>query len=151
MVLRDVMDHAVRVQREITAPSRLRARRVRMALLGLCVLLLAAAASYSWYARPALVWGATPALSPERRDANARVAMFLLAQRLDAHRDADGAYPKSLAQLGESASGMTYTLLADTMFELRSTANGRALVLRSTDRRDVFLGGSMGVISGRTR
>ena len=151
LALRDVMDHAVKVQREITAPKRVGESRARLAvLLVLCVVLLGAA-GYSWFARPEFIWGPRVQVSPLRREADVRFAMFLLAQRLDAQRAADGALPKTLAAIGEGASGIGYRVLSDSAFELTADLAGRNIVLRSTDSRERFLGNSIAVISGHTQ
>lgn len=139
------MDHAVQVQREITAPKTMRDSRLTLVLLSLVLALTVAMAGYTWIARPAFIWGSAPRIPAARAEAGERVAMFLLAQRLDAHRQADGIYPRSLAQIGETATDIAYTLVADTIFELRSRT--QPLVLRSTQPRDVFLGNSLDVIS----
>ncbi|HMC53690.1 MAG TPA: hypothetical protein VKH19_00840 [Gemmatimonadaceae bacterium] len=150
LVLRDVMDHAVRVQKEITAPRRLGTRFMPAMLAALIVLLLGAAA-YSWIAHPEIIWG--PRLQPTaaRHDANVRVAMVLLAQKLDARRRADGAYPGSVSEIGEAATGIAYSVTSDSTFELRGRVRDRELVLRSTDSRDAFLGDAIARIGGHAR
>lgn len=148
LAVRDVMEHAVKVQREITAPKRLQRSRARLVLgLVLCVPLLALSA-YSWIAKPEIIWGPRPHAGVPRREANARVAMFLVAQRLEAHRASEGSYPASLAAIGDGATGLSYRRLTDSTYELRDSTVGRGLVLRSGERPDVFLGNSLRVISG---
>jgi hypothetical protein len=151
LAVRDVMHHAVKVHREITEAKPFRTSRVRTVLLAIVMVPLLALCAYSWFARPVLIWGVATRISPVRLEANARVTMVLLAQRLDGHRDADGNYPKSLALIGEQSTGVGYRLLSDSVFELRSNGGGRELVLRSNDRRDAFLGNSLEVIAGHVR
>ena len=100
LALRDVMDHAVRVKREISEAKPLHRRRGVIALL-LCIPLLGFSI-YSFVARPEFIWGAPARLPQEQAEANARVAMFLLAQRIEALRAARGDYPESLAEIGEA-------------------------------------------------
>ena len=151
MALRDVMDHAVRVQREISGAKPLGPpRRLVLALL-ICVPLLAFSA-YSVLARPEFIWGPPVAMPTEQRDAGARVAMFLLAQRIEAARTARGDYPESLAEIGEGAAGVEYRVFGDTVFELRlRTDSATAIVFRSNENSARFLGDSPMKIQGRPR
>jgi len=147
LALRDVMDHAVRVQKEITAPKRLGPSRARAVTLVFLFALVLGAGGYSWFARPELIWGPRPAASEEHVLASTRVTMAIIAARLEASRRADGALPVSLASTGDDAPGITYRVLSDTSFELRARAGARDLVLRSTDSVDEFLGNSLSVVS----
>ena len=122
LALRDVMDHAVRVQREISEAKPLHRRRGAMLALLLCVPLLAFSI-YSLVARPEFIWGAAPVLPREQADANARIGLFLLAQRIEAVRAARGDYPESLTELGENFPGVTYAVVGDSAFELRAKAD----------------------------
>lgn len=149
LALRDVMDHAVRVQREISGAKRIGPSRAPMiwALL-VCVPLLAFSA-YSYLARPAFIWGAPAALPPERMDANVRVALFMLAQRIEAFRAEAGHFPVALGDIGEAVEGVRYSVLSDAVFELRAEATGgAAVVFRSDQPVDAFLGNSIVVIQG---
>jgi len=149
-MLRDVMDHAVRVKREISEAKPLHRSR-GLLVLGVCLPLLAFSA-YSFLARPAFIWGTPSVIAPEQRDAGARVALFLLAQRLEAVRAARGDYPRSLAEIGEGTSGVEYRVSGDTLFELRvRTDSTSVLVFRSNDDAARFLGDSPTKIQGRPR
>lgn len=144
------MDHAVRVQREITAikplgPSRLR----RITTVVLCVALLGASA-YSWIAKPEFIWGASATVSPHRQDAEMRFGMFLLAQRLEAFRAQTGHYPAALGDIGESVEGLSYRLVTDSVFELQALTDTGSLVMRSDQPMDVFLGNSVQLIQRGT-
>ena len=151
LALRDVMDHAVRVQREISEAKPLGAsRRVLLAAV-LCVPLLAFSA-YSILARPEFIWGPPLALPMEQREAGVRVGMFLLAQRIEAVRAARGDYPQSLAEIGEASSGMEYRVFGDTLFELRLRPDSASeIVFRSNENSARFLGDSPLKIQGRPR
>ena len=149
LALRDVMDHAVRVQREISEAKPLYRSRKIVAALVICLPLLAFSV-YSFVARPDFIWG-TPAVLPvPQRDANARVALFMLAQRLEAIRAERGDYPESLAEIGEDAPGITYTVSGDSIFELRFRADSSTTVVyRSNEDAERFLGDSPLRIQGR--
>ena len=74
--------------------------------------------------------------------------MFLLFQRLQSARRTQGGYPESLSAIGEEAEDIGY-VARDTAFELRATRDGTAIVLRSSDNADAFLGNSVALIGGR--
>jgi hypothetical protein len=142
------MDHAVRVQREITAPSPVRAspwKKVGVALV--CVPLLAFCV-YSWWARPAWIWGAARAVPVVEQDANLRFAMYLLAQRIESYRAAHGALPVSLDALQDSLPGVAYAMLSDSLFELTTSRAGAPIVFRSDDSVDAFLGNATAIVQG---
>jgi hypothetical protein len=150
MALRDVMDHAVRVQRE-NAEIRPLFRSRRMLAVMICALLLAFSA-YSAIVRPEFIWGPAVVVAPEQADAGARMGMFLLAQRLEGVRAARGHYPESLNEVGEGASGVEYRVIGDSIFELRvKTDSASVLVFRSNENAARFLGDSPMRIQGRPR
>jgi hypothetical protein len=147
LALRDVMDHAVRVQREITAPRPIRGRLAgRIGALLVCVPLLGFSA-YSYVVRPEFIWGQALETSPVQRDAGLRFGMYLLAQRIESYRAQTGHYPESLEAVDGAPDGMRYRLISESAFELRSD-NDSAVVLRSTEPVDAFLGNSPQVIQG---
>lgn len=150
MALRDVMDHAVRIEREnaTRSPGR-RSRTARRAALIVSVALLGCSA-YSLIVRPAFIWGEPFVESRSRADASTRLGMYLLAQRLEAFRTEAGHYPASLGDIGEAVEGVQYALVSDSLFELRSTVDS-AVVLRSNTPIDAFLGNSVSVIQGPSR
>lgn len=151
LALRDVMDHAVKAQREITAPKTLKKSRAGLIMaIVLCIPLLGASA-YSWIARPAAIWGQGVTETPAREEANIRFAMYLVAERLESYRQAEGTYPTSLAAIGQTDSLASYQVTSDSTFELRSRAAGREIVFRSTEPVEVFLGNSMAIVTGRKR
>lgn len=143
------MDHAVRVQREISKPTLLGRSRARLIWATVVCVPLIALSAYSFVARPQLIWGPSGRSVPAaRQEANVRFAMFLLAQRLESHHRAEGVYPTSLAALGENPAGISYDVISDSQFVLRATENGKLIVFRSSDNVDVFLGNSPAVIAG---
>src|SRR5438067_9786110 len=60
LALRDVMDHAVKMQREITAPSDRHRGRTRIVWATVVCVPLLALAVYSWVAHPEFIWGPRP-------------------------------------------------------------------------------------------
>jgi len=148
-VLRDVVQHAAREQQALLAarPVR-RSRAVRTAAVWLCVPALAFSA-WSLIAQPAFLWGPPPApLAAPRADANARMVLYLLAQRLEQYRAEEGAVPASLAVLGQDTEGVVYAAIGDTGWVLRGRERGREIVLRTGDDLDAFLGPSLRVLRG---
>lgn len=151
LLLRDVMDHAVRVHKETTGPRGIGGRsgfNRSTVVIAVCVPLLALCV-YSWVARPEFLWGpkAGP-LPPVRQEANMRFAMFLLAQRIRSYRAAQGHYPATLEELGETMPGVVYSLSADGVFQLTASENGKPLTYRSDQPATAFLGDAFNVIQG---
>jgi hypothetical protein len=147
LALRDVMDHAVKVQREskqLRIPRRKVGRLVTA--LAICVPLLAASV-YSVMARPAAIWGAgEPARDPVVHEAEMRFGTILIAQRIEAYRLAVGHYPRSLAVLGADTTAVAYDVVGDAEFLLTTMVNGKPVVYRSGDSPESFLGNSAAVL-----
>jgi hypothetical protein len=146
------MNHAVRVQREITDPRQLGPSRAKLIwAVILCVPLLGLSV-YSWVARPEFIWGPSrQSVAPQRLDADLRFTMFLLAQRVKSHRVASGSYPVSLAAIGGAPAGISLRVLSDSLFELQAMLNGKPVILRSNEPASAFLGTSLKVIAGNPR
>ena len=152
LALRAVMDHVVQVQREITAPRKLRPSRARLIGATLLCIPLLAGCLYSWSARPELIWGPRPRSVPVvRQDANLRFAMFLLGQRVKSYRKAEGAYPSSIAAVGSGVQGVTYALVSDSVFELRAVEQGKRILYRSDEPTSRFLNGAATIVAGQSR
>lgn len=146
------MDHVVEVQREITAPRKLRPSRARLIGVAIICVPLLAGCIYSWIARPELIWGPHPRSVPiARQDANLRFAMFLLGQRAKAYRKTEGTYPSSIAALGSGVQGVTYALVSDSVFELRAIEQGKRIVYRSDEPTSRFLNGAAAIVAGQSR
>jgi len=152
LALRDVMDHAVKVQQEDTAPSKLKRWNGRVIAASLICIPALAICVYSYVARPEFIWGpgAQP-LPPAEQEAGMRFSMFLLAQRVEGYRHAQGAYPQSLDVIGERLEGVRYTLVSDSLYELRATDAGKPIVFRSNESVDAFLGNTAAIIQGLGR
>jgi hypothetical protein len=148
MLLRDVMDHAVKTEKETARRTTRKPSHARVVALGIVGALVLALSAYSWIARPEFIWGPRPTPLPAaQREAGLRFAMFLLSQRIKAYRDAGGGYPPSLSAIGDSLAGVTYSV-SGNVFELRATENGKPIVLRSDQSADAFLGNSTNIIQG---
>jgi hypothetical protein len=147
LALRDVMDHAVRVKKEVSGATPIRSWRggAVLALL-LCVPLLGFSA-YSFIVRPEFIWGPAPAQSPAVQEANYRMGLYLMAQRVERYRAESGHLPATLADAGLDGTGIEFQPLPDGQFELRTTPPGaRPLVYRSNESAAAFLGNSITVI-----
>lgn len=145
------MDHAVRVQKEVSGATPIRGSRVPViGAMALCVPLIAFSV-YSYVARPEYIWGPATAPSPVQQEAGLRFGMYLLAQRVESYRVSNGRYPESLALAGDGLEGVSYAVISETVFELRATADGKAIVFRSDAPVDAFLGKSPEFIQDRGR
>lgn len=152
MALREVMDHAVRAERANRGPQVVhRGRGGQVFAVVACMALLTFSA-WSFIARPAFIWGASTTMPVAQEGANARVALFMLAERLRAFRAQAGYYPASLAEIGEQSASIRYRRLSDSLFELRTTlADSSAVVYQSDQPADAFLGNSLDQITNRPR
>ena len=153
LLLRDVMDHAVRIHKETSGPFGEKKRsHARTTTLAVVIVAVVALCAYSWIAKPEFIWGPKPGPLPlAQQDANLRFAMFLVAQRVEAHRLAQGALPSSLEAIGEGLPGVTYTAVSEKVFELRGSVNGQPVVYRSDASANAFLGNSTNIIQGIAR
>lgn len=147
-LLNEAVRHSVQLERELLAIPTQPPRRTRAVVAVLCALLLIASAA-SFVLKPDFIWGNRAAsISPQRSEANGRLAMFLLARRLDLYRSREGEYPESLEEVGGDVA-IGYRRIDPTAFELSWDANGRKLVLASGDDRDAFLGNSVELVQQR--
>ena len=145
MALRDVMEHVVETAK--TPPPAKSSRKRGALAIVLCVLLLAACA-YSWFARPESIWGPSgEPVSPVLDRASARLSIAFIAQRLKDARSQTGAYPLTLDEIGESASGVSYNLVGDTMFVLSAPTALDSVEYRSNQPIEEFLGRSVDLVT----
>jgi hypothetical protein len=148
MAVAAVMDHAVRVKKETSGPMRPHGAAARSKWPIFLLIPMIALAVYSWVAKPEFIWGpGVQPLPPARQEANARVAMFLLAQRIEAFRAKEGEYPTSLRAIGDSLAGVTYARV-DSVYELRAVEAGKPIVYRPDRPANAFLGNSSQLIQG---
>jgi hypothetical protein len=134
------------------AEARRRAqRRVRPSIAVAAVVALVLC-SYLYVERPE--WLFPPAAVPESvaiKEASLRIGMANVAQHVERHHQRTGALPRTLAEAGTRANGMTYEPLGTTTWRLVGTNGGIELTLNSQDSLPVFLGNSFEVISRRPR
>ena len=152
MALRDVMSHAVEVEKETRKPSGPRgasgAGRVAMMVLSLVLL---AFTVFAYASRPEFIFGADPNQVPAvRRDANVRFTMYLLSRRVESYRKVSNRLPDDLRAIPGAPKSVNYARLSDTVFELRARDGDKVLVFRSDEPADRFLGQSPKIVSGRT-
>lgn len=149
MALRDVMDHVVETSK--SSPKRPVSRVRNVVAIGICVLLLGAS-TYSWIARPEAIWGPSgePA-SPVIDRASARMSMAIIAQRLHEARTQTGAYPLTLQDIGEAATGIDYSLVGDTLFVLSARSGADSIVYRSNEPLEELLGRSADLLARARR
>jgi hypothetical protein len=150
MALRDVMSHAVEVEKEVRKSSGPpKASSFRGVLLVLSFMMLAFT-GYAYAAKPEFIFGANPNnVSEVRRDANVRFTMYLLSRRVESYKKTANRLPNSLAEISGAPAGVTYSRLSDTVFELRAKEGLKDVVLRSDEPASRFLGQVPKVLSGR--
>lgn len=151
MALRDVLTHAVEVEKDARKhsgpPRNSGAGRVIAVMLSVPTLVFSI---YSYVARPEFIWGPNETnVTAVRRDANLRFTMFLLSQRIRVEGRAKGRLPATLEEVGQNPRGITYRVVSDTVFELRSVENGQVVVFRSDEPPRQFLGDVQKYITGR--
>jgi hypothetical protein len=153
IALRDVMEHAVRETRAVATAKPMTSYRSRPIVLAAIAVPAVLLCAYVFVAKPDFIYGPDPVTIPAaRREAYTRFAMFLLAQRLSGYRATEKRFPESLEAVGERWEGITYKVLSDSVFELRALGDsGKAMVLRSDQRVDPFLGNSVSMIKRRRR
>lgn len=152
MALRDVMSHAVEVEKEtrkVSGPphesgaGRAATMVLSLVLLGFTVFVYAS--------RPEFIFGANPNQVPAvRRDANIRFTMYLLSRRVESYRKASNRLPDDLSAIPGAPQGVSYARLSDAVFELRANDGSKVVVFRSNEPVDRFLGESPRILSGRT-
>ena len=121
-------------------------------LAAMLAVALLAASAYSWIAKPELIWGTpAPAPAPEVQQANLRMSMFLFGMKVDRFRKQTGSYPESLAAIGDSIPGISYTRVSDSTFELRGRAANQEIVFRSDMPGADFLGNTKELIQARRK
>lgn len=153
MALRDVMSHAVEVEKEVrkaSGPPR-ESTVARSALMTVSVVLLAFTA-FAYTSKPEFIFGADPNNVPEvRRDANIRFTVYLLSRKVESFKinDASRKYPDDLSAIAGAPKGVSYAKLSEDVFELRAMDGGKEIVFRSNDPAGRFLGESPKILSGR--
>lgn len=141
-MLSEVMGHIVETSKA-PPPKRKRGPWVKVAIIVVCV----AFTGYAWLVRPSWLWGDAARPEPPREArANARFAIWVLAQQIEHYRAARGTLPASLGALGDSVPGVAYRALDSATFELRGTAAGDPIVYTSGESADAFLVSATAVV-----
>ena len=131
----DVVQHAARFTKAIALARPMESYRARPIVLTILAVASLSVMVYSLIGRPEWVYGPDPAKRPvAEREANLRFVTYLVVQRVNAYRDARrGFLPGSLAEVGESWPGITYTLLGQSEYEVRAVEAGAPpIIYRST-------------------
>ncbi len=153
MALRDVMSHAVEVEKEVrkaAGPPR-ESTVARSAAATVSVVLLAFTV-FAYVSKAEFIFGADPNNVPEaRRDANVRFTVYLLSRKVESFKttDASRKYPDDLAAIAGAPKGVSYAKLSEDVFELRAMDGGKEIVFRSNEPAGRFLGESAKILSGR--
>jgi len=77
--------------------------------------------------------------------------MATTAQRVERFRMAQGRLPRSLAEAGSSANGISYEQREGDRYVIRGANGPVHLVLNSSDSLPLFVGNSFRLLSQRTR
>jgi hypothetical protein len=143
--LRDVMDHAVRVQREVTQATPLRRSRApRLFAVGVCMALIGMSV-YSVIARPEFIWGRSSRQPDAATQASLRLGLYVLSQRIETFRTEHSRYPVALDEVDEGARGVHYALLGDSVYVLRAVSGVDTALFRSDDAPGTLLAPGTGV------
>jgi hypothetical protein len=115
-------------------------------------MLVFALCGWAWIAPPAwLVPPPVAAPSREYREASARVALALHAQRIDAYRASHGRLPRTKQEVGILSDQITYDRADSLNFELTSRVDGQPVSYKSTQPRDRYLAEAMTALTRARR
>jgi hypothetical protein len=114
--------------------------------------LVFALCAWAWIAPPAwLVPRPVAAPSREYREASARVALALHAQRIDAYRLSHGRLPRTKQEVGIMSDQIVYDRTDSLSFELSSPVDGQPVSYKSSQPRDRYLAEAMTALSRARR
>lgn len=142
--LRDVMEHAVTQTIAVALAKEMKSWRARPIILAAVAVLSLVLSAYTLTAEADWAFGPDPAaVAPETREAHLRFAMFLVAERLEAHRAAtNGALPQTLAEIGESWPGIEYRVAGDSYTLVGRDRSEGEITFRNVNHAGTFLGAS---------
>jgi hypothetical protein len=100
---------------------------------------------------PSLGTRPAPAMSVERQDASARLALFLAAQRVREYEQRQGRLPRSVAQTGISDPRISYRLTGQSSFTLSLVHNGERWDLPSAAADTVYMRNALARLGGAAR
>jgi len=108
--------------------------------------------AWAWIAPPAwLVPRPVAAPSREYREASARVALALHAQRIEAYRASHGRLPQTKQEVGILSDQIAYDVTDSLSFELASRVDGQPVTYKSSQPRDRYLAEAMTELSRSRR
>ena len=108
--------------------------------------------AWAWLAPPAwLVPRPVAAPSREYREASARVALALHAQRIEAYRASHGRLPQTKQEVGILSDQIAYDVTDSLSFELASRVDGQPVTYKSSQPRDRYLAEAMTELSRSRR
>jgi hypothetical protein len=142
----EIMEEA-RKNAEEPAPSRSRFLPSYISAVIVCGL-----CAWAWIAPPAwLVPRPIAAPSRDYREASARVALALHAQRVEAFRASHGRLPRTKQEVGISSDQIDYVRTDDLAFELNARVDGQPVAYKSSQPRDRYLAEAMTALSKARR
>src|SRR5690349_6773524 len=104
--------------------------------------------AWAWIAPPSwLVPPPVAAPSREYRDASARVALALHAQRIEAYRASHGRLPRNKQEVGIMSDQIDYDRTDSLAFELVTRVDGLPVSYKSSQPRDRYLAEAMTALS----
>jgi len=128
------------------------ASRSRVVPTYIAAALVFALCAWAWIAPPAwLVPQPIAAPSREYREASARVALALHAQRVEAYRASHGHLPRTKQEVGIESEQIVYDPVDGMTFELSSSVDGQRVVYKSSQPRDRYLGEAMTALTRARR
>jgi hypothetical protein len=145
-IVSEIVEEA-RKNAEAPAPSRSRAVPSYIAagvVFAMC--------AWAWIAPPAwLVPQPVGAPSRDYREASARVALALHAQRIEAYRASHGRLPGTKQEVGIASEQIAYDRTDSLSFELVSRVDGQPVTYKSSQPRDRYLAEAMTALSRARR
>ena len=108
--------------------------------------------AWAWIAPPAwLVPRPVAAPSHEYREASARVALALHAQRVEAYRASHGHLPRTKQEVGIASDQIDYDRTDNDNFELSARVDGIPVSYKSSQPRDRYLAEAMTALTRARR
>ncbi len=125
--------------------------RPRPSVKPFLAVLLVGAAAYLWLASPVWLKSETPSEPRVVREASLRLAMYVLAQRIEQFRLTNQRLPTALAELGHNGEGIAYQPFDSTSYELRGRQGEINLTWNSTEPLATFVGNSVQLLTPQER
>lgn len=137
------MEEARQERQQWEPPRRTTGRRATLAGL------LFVAAVWAWVAPPAFLNPTgPPAVSSERTTGGLQLLVAFQVAKIHEFRRNEGRLPDTLAEVGESLAGLTYTRVNAGTFRLRARSGGEVVFYQSSDSLNVFMRGALEALRG---